>query len=194
MVIDKINRQLSKDMEYFFRYYPARIRNVGEDAIDARELVWAFKDGEANAFEEVAQLTAECLNDKYGNRVKTMVLVCVPSSSKEGYFRRFSDFCQRVSELSGIGNGFSHVCILEDRKTVHEHRRGKKKESVKLQHVELDGAYFKDKEVCVFDDIITTGNSYAEFANMLECNGANVIGGMFLGKTFYRYRYYDEEN
>ena len=24
-------------------------------------------------------------------------------------------------------------------------------------------------------------------ANMLEDNGANVVGGMFLGKTFYKY-------
>ena len=189
-----IKRQLDKGIEYFFKYYPKRIRNVGEDAIDARELVWAFKDGVVNAFEEVAQLTAECLFEKYGDRVGNMVLACVPTSTKKGYFCRFYDFCQRVSELSGIGNGFLHIHILEERKAVHDHRRGKKKENIKLQHINFDGDYFKNKDVCVFDDIITTGNSYAEFANMLEDNGANVVGGIFLGKTFYRYEYYDGEN
>ena len=41
---------------------------------------------------------------------------------------------------------------------------------------------------CVFDDVVTTGKSYARFANLLEENGANVVGGMFLGKTFYKYK------
>ena len=49
-------------------------------------------------------------------------------------------------------------------------------------------SFFKDKEVCVFDDVVTTGKSYARFANLLEENGANVVGGMFLGKTFYKYK------
>ena len=29
---------------FFLKYFPARIRNVGEDAIEARNLIWAFKD------------------------------------------------------------------------------------------------------------------------------------------------------
>ena len=51
----------------------------------------------------------------------------------------------------------------------------------------LDTYYFKDKEICVFDDVVTTGKSYADFANKLEDSGAHVLGGMFLGKTYYRY-------
>ena len=69
----------------------------------------------------------------------------------------------------------------------HEHRHGKKKCEVKPQLVDFDVRYFKGKDVCVFDDVVTTGKSYANFANMLEDNGANVVGGMFLGKTFYKY-------
>ena len=53
--------------------------------------------------------------------------------------------------------------------------------------IDFDVRYFKGKDVCVFDDVVTTGKSYANFANMLEDNGANVVGGMFLGKTFYKY-------
>ena len=54
--------------------------------------------------------------------------------------------------------------------------------------IDFDIPFFKDKEVCVFDDVVTTGKSYARFANLLEENGANVVGGMFLGKTFYKYK------
>lgn len=116
-----------------------------------------------------------------------MVLVCVPTSKKENYQSRYMMFCNRVSELTGIGNGFSHVCVLQDRLDVHNHRRGKKKTERQAQLIDLDTYYFKDKEICVFDDVVTTGKSYADFANKLENSGAHVLGGMFLGKTFYRY-------
>lgn len=107
---------------------------------------------------------------------------------KEDYSTRFCAFCKRVSELSGIENGFSHVVVMQSRKAVHEHCRGKKKEDIKPQIIDFDMPYFKGKEVCVFDDVVTTGKSYARFANLLEENGANVVGGMFLGKTFYKYK------
>ena len=110
-----------------------------------------------------------------------------PASNKDHYATRFGEFCKRVSELSGVENGFSHIVIMQSRMSVHEHRHGKKKCEVKPQLVDFDVRYFKGKDVCVFDDVVTTGKSYANFANMLEDNGANVVGGMFLGKTFYKY-------
>lgn len=36
--------QLSKKQGYFLKYFPARIRNVGEDAKEDRKLIYAFKD------------------------------------------------------------------------------------------------------------------------------------------------------
>ena len=51
-----LQRQLDKNMEFFMKYFPARIKNVGEDAVAARKLVWAFKDARDNAFEKVAEL------------------------------------------------------------------------------------------------------------------------------------------
>lgn len=179
---------IDKPIEYFFKYFPARIRNVGEDAVNARELIWAFKDAEADVFEEVAQIVADHLIEKFGEkRLMNMSFVCVPPSSKEAYANRYFNFCNRVEELTGIGNGFSHVCLLKSRKASHEHKRGKKKEDIDLQPINIDKDYFAGKEVCVFDDVITTGKSYARFASMLEDCGANVVNGVFLGKTFYRY-------
>lgn len=184
---ENIKKQLDKSMDFFFKYFPARIKNVGEDAKVARELVWAFKDSRDNAFEKVAVITAEHLKKEYGDRLKKMSFVCVPTSDKDQYYTRFGEFCKRVSELSGIDNGLSHIVIINNRKAVHEHRRGKQKCEIEPQFIDFDARYFEGKEVCVFDDIVTTGKSYATFANLLEGNGANVVGGMFLGKTFYRY-------
>ena len=41
--------QLSKKQGYFLKYFPARIRNVGEDAKEDRKLIYAFKDARDDA-------------------------------------------------------------------------------------------------------------------------------------------------
>ena len=97
MIDDSIKRQLSKRMDFFLKYFPVRVRNVGEDAVAARQLIWAFKDARDNAFEKVAEMTAEHLKKEYGDKLRNMAFVCVPTSNKDHYATRFSAFCKRVS-------------------------------------------------------------------------------------------------
>ena len=42
-----INEQADKIMVWFMKYYPVRIRNVGEQQKADRQTVWDFKDGRA---------------------------------------------------------------------------------------------------------------------------------------------------
>ena len=70
-VIDEsIKKQLSKRMDFFLKYFPVRVRNVGEDAVEARQLIWDFKDARDNAFEKVAQMTATHLIKICGEKIK----------------------------------------------------------------------------------------------------------------------------
>ena len=46
---------------------------------------------------------------------------------------------------------------------------------------------YEGKRVLVFDDILTKGHSYAQFACALEQLGAEVLGGYFLGRTILSY-------
>lgn len=39
MIDDNIKRQLSKRMDFFLKYFPVRVRNVGKDAVAARQLI-----------------------------------------------------------------------------------------------------------------------------------------------------------
>ena len=188
MIDDTLKVQLSKKLIWFCKYFPVRIKNVGADAVEARRLVWAFKDARDNAFEQVAQMTASHLVAEFGERVKNMVFVCVPASTQAKNESRYKNFSERVSELCGITNGFPHIRISGDRLAVHEHRHDKEKSITKTQVIEFDADYFVHREVAVFDDIITTGSSYALFANQLESFGANVLGGFFLGRTHYKYQ------
>lgn len=80
MIDDSTKRQLSKRMDFFLKYFPVRVRNVGEDAVAARQLIWAFKDARDNAFEKVAQMTAAHLIKVGGEKIKDIVLyVCQPA-------------------------------------------------------------------------------------------------------------------
>ena len=188
MIDETLKAQLSKKLVWFCKYFPVRIKNVGADAVEARRLVWAFKDARDNAFEQVAQMTASHLVAEFGERVKNMVFVCVPASTQAKNESRYKKFSERVSELCGITNGFHHIRISGDRLAVHEHRRDKEKSITKTQVIEFDADYFAHREIAVFDDIITTGSSFAVFANQLESFGANVLGGFFLGRTHYKYQ------
>lgn len=183
-ISEDIRKQLAKPQVWFCKYFPVRIRNVGEDAIEARNLVWAFKDAKEEATERVAQMTAGYLVCQYGEKVKDMTFICVPASSEEKNESRYKHFCQRVSELSGIADGFSFVHVSSERLAVHEHRHDKL--SAMTDVVEFDTGQIKGKTFCIFDDVISTGLSYGMFADRLERLGANVAGGIFLGRTHYR--------
>ena len=116
-------------------------------------------------------MTADHLQEEFGEQVTNMVFVCVPASTQEQNQSRYARFCERVSELTGIANGFTHVKVLSG-----------------TQVIDFDAEYFNGKNVLVMDDVVTTGTSYALFANQLETFGANVLGGFFLGRTSYKYK------
>lgn len=40
---ENLKKQLAKKMYHFVKYFPVRIRNVGEDAIENRKLVWGSR-------------------------------------------------------------------------------------------------------------------------------------------------------
>ncbi len=98
----QIQKQLDKPQTWFCKYYPARIRNVGEKEIADRQLVFDFKDG--RAYEEVAQRTAENMLTLYGKGCVNIVFAPVPASTSESNELRYKAFCHRVCELTGAEN------------------------------------------------------------------------------------------
>lgn len=158
-----------------------------------RKHIYAFKDARDEAYKQVAQMVDSYLKKEYGEEVKDMVFLCVPASRQEVNRSRYKEFCKEVSRLSGIQNGYSHLILMEDRLAIHERRRGGEKEITKVSIMDFDRAFFKGKKVLVFDDIITTGGSYALFAEEVEKHGAQVVGGLFLARTHYKYKRYETD-
>lgn len=179
----ELQKQLDKPQTWFCKYFPVRIRNVGERELADRQLVFDFKDG--RAYEEVARRTAAAMTERYGASCTDIVFSPVPASTREKNEIRYKAFCQRVCELTGAINGYEHVSVSGERLSIHENRKAEK-EIRKVNIVEFDSAFFNGKLVVVFDDVISKGLSYATYAHQLESLGANVLGGLFLARTHYK--------
>lgn len=179
----ELQKQLDKPQTWFCKYFPVRIRNVGEREKADRQLVFDFKDG--RAYEEVARRTAAAMTERYGASCADIVFSPVPASTREKNEVRYKAFCQRVCELAGAINGYEHVSVSGERLSIHENRKAEK-EIRKVNIVEFDSAFFNGKSVVVFDDVISKGLSYATYAHQLESLGANVLGGLFLARTHYK--------
>ena len=185
MMNGNIGKQTDKVMVWMLKYYPVRIKNVGDRQKADRQTVWDFKDG--RAYEEVAQMTAGQLIAQFGERLPDIVFSCVPASSCEKNELRYKRFSERVCELTRAINGYPHIHVSSERPAVHEHRKDET-EARSARMADFDTAFFNGKDVLLFDDIITKGISYATAESELEACGANVLGGIFLAKTFYKIR------
>ena len=165
------------------KYFPKRIRNVGEKEVADRQMVYDFKDG--RSFEAVAQMTAASLKEQYGDGCKDITFVPVPASTSEKNELRYKAFCERVCELTGAINGYEHVKVIGGRLAIHENRK-LEKEIRKVSIIEFDEIWFKGKNIVTFDDVITRGITWATYSDQLENLGAHVLSGIFLAKTHYK--------
>ena len=182
---ENIQRQLDKPQTWFVKYFPMRIKNLSDESIKDRQLVYDFNDGKINGIEIVARVTANKMLEQNGDECSKIVFSCVPASSEEKNQLRYKLFSEMVCSMTGAINGFQYVNVIGERLAIHE-LRSKEKEIRKVSILEFDEKWFNGKQVLCFDDIITRGHSYANYANQLESIGASVIGGMFLARTHYR--------
>ena len=180
---NNLKKQLAKPQTWFCKYFPKRIRNVGEKEIADRQMVYNFKDG--RSFEAVVQMTAASMQEQYGESCKDIVFVQVPASTSSKNELRYKAFCERVCEQTGAIDGYEHVRVIGGRLAIHENRK-MEKEIRKVSVIEFDEEWFRGKAVIVFDDVITRGISFGIYANQLESLGANVIEGIFLARTHYK--------
>ena len=167
----------------FGAYIPKAYRELAtEEERSFSEWVINFKDGQKAQLKEGAQMVIGKLRQWYGDKAKDLVVVPVPCSSMAQYRFRFSYFCVVVANTLGQANPMQHVTILGKRTAAH---RNPAHTVVKDDNyeVQVDGDFFKGKKVVIVDDIISSGRTADDFANLLEQAGAEVKGGIFFAKT-----------
>ena len=164
-------------------YIPKAYRELAtEEERSFSEWVINFKDGQKAQLKEGAQMVISKLRQWYGDKARELVVVPVPCSSMAQYRFRFSYFCVVVANTLGQANPMQHVTILGKRSAAH---RNPAHTIVKDDNyeVQVDGDFFKGKKVVIVDDIVSSGRTADDFANLLEQAGAEVKGGIFFAKT-----------
>ena len=157
-----IKGQEDKELISFLRYFPSRIKNIGMDAVFDRQIVYDYN----------------------------VVFSCIPASSPERNEMRNRHFSELVCKFSGAIDGFSHVSVIGERTAVHGTKIKKEERAKRINeqnNIEIDADFFKNKEVCIWDDVVTTGASFNAYVSQLEQAGAHVTNGIFLAKTSYKY-------
>ena len=139
---------------------------------------------------EVAKCVAKFLVKKFGRKICNVVFSCIPASSPERNEMRNRHFSELVCKFSGAIDGFSHVSVIGERTAVHGTKIKKEERAKRINeqnNIEIDADFFKNKEVCIWDDVVTTGASFNAYVSQLEQAGAHVTNGIFLAKTSYKY-------
>lgn len=180
----------SVDCFSLYYYYPTTCDwDASEDEWDVRNLIWDFKanpnrpQSEAEikrrhdrATNEIIPEIKRVLSRYFGNQKTKLTFVCIPSSKKIVTERRYKDFAEIICNETGMTNGYYHVHIAEEGEASHLG-------GVVQAQFSVNGSFFKDRYVILFDDVITSGKSMERFKRLLESAGATVIGGLSIGKT-----------
>lgn len=165
-------------------YMPSRIKNVGTDVWDLRNLVWHFKcDIErttpmqhAEAMQTVLERMAAVLQRTFGPELQGLTLVCIPASSAVANDVRFAEFAERLCRVTGMSNAHGHLRVIGRKRPKHVGPSSGVK-------VELDSDWFRYRKILFIDDIITTGSGYEFQAGLMRETRAFVIAAMFIGHT-----------
>lgn len=159
---------------YFFDYCPDRAdRNVRDER--NRNMILAFKDGKD---ETAIHLVTEFIFGYIpADELEDWMLCVIPASTRSKNEARNRHFCESVSRISGIQNGYKEIIILFDRTDSRE-----KKTDDTTSNLQF-GNGFEGKKVLLFDDIVTRGVSFIQCAEGIMGKGAESVTGLFLGRT-----------
>lgn len=160
--------------KHFFTYI-SRSKEVSKRLDAERQFVLRFKEGNEKDQRHAANFVCDFLRteDIKGSEYTFM---CVPASTPEKNLVRYKKFCATIAKRLGLSNGFGLVDVVSERCEVHA---GGSRENINfVLPCSLEG-----RKVVLFDDVETTGMTFASFAAELERRGAEVVQGLFLAQA-----------
>lgn len=158
--------------------------NLSNEEWDNREMIFNFKNNSEltdpishqQAMEKAILLFTDLLTKTFGEHLPSLTLACIPASTAEKTEARFKEFARRVTEATGMENGYDHIQVVADQDP-------ERLSDSHLPQYAIDPEYFKGRKVLLFDDIMATGRSMGKFASRMEEAGAEVVAAVVLGKT-----------
>ena len=174
---------------FCIRYYPTTCEfDATEEEWYDRQLIWSFKNDpnkrtripHDEALDELMPWVEEELKDTFGDLLSNLTLVCIPASTPAKNEARYELFSNLLCQATGMTNAYSHMVINEERVARHEGGIAGETDTITF-----DEEFFKGKNILLFDDLLTRGDSMRKFGRKMSSLGANVIASMTIGKTFH---------
>lgn len=189
------NTPVCSHVKYFslYYYYPTNCDWEANNAEwNVRNIIWNFKaspNKPTNAFtimrdhqEAVNKIIPDLVklfNHTFGNSLSQLTLVCIPSSKAAVTERRYKDFSEKLCKITNMDNAYNFIHVTADGEA--KHLGGNK-----TAQLSFDNNYFNGRNIVLFDDVITYGNSIEILKRKLEQMGAYVVCAVTIGETMHK--------
>ncbi len=164
---------------YFVRTYATNLLSI--DPSITTNLVWKFKNGidqdwplvmvSHEIHRELQALTLA------GMSRDNIALVCLPASTNTVNEQRHRNFSHKLCEFLGLQNGFDYITIINPKEPKYGLNGQINQGGIwnMAQDLAFNQAFFAGKDVILFDDIVTSGDTMRDFINKMRELGANPL-------------------
>lgn len=165
-------------MVFYEHYYPSRYSALLNDEQQAFcRSIYQFKEGEIHGIE----FFKACMTALQADG-KPYHIMFMPCSNWIKYDRRFKRLDWYIGKhRPELTSGLYDVDVFESRESLHEAKGVENRILERNYRIVGD---IKGKEVIIIDDILTTGQSVADYKEEIERCGGKVVAAIFYGKTF----------
>lgn len=164
-------------MAFYGHYYPSRYKELLDDEQRAFcRSIYQFKQGEIHGIKFFkACMAALQLDDKPYH------IMFMPCSNWIKYGQRFKRLDWYIGKhRPELTSGLYDVDVFESRESLHEAKGGENR--ILERNYSIMGN-IKGKEIIIIDDVLTTGQSVADYKEEIERCGGKVVAAIFYGKT-----------
>lgn len=162
---------------FYGYYYPSRYNALlsDEQRTFCRSL-HQFKEGEVHGIEFFKTCMAAVQADG-----KPYHIMFMPCSDGFKYARRFKRLDWYIGKhRPELTSGLYDVDVSEPRESLHEAKGGENR--ILERNYRITGN-IRGKEIIIVDDVLTTGQSMADYKEEIERCGGKVVAAIFYGKT-----------
>lgn len=164
-------------MAFYGYYYPSRYNALlGDERRAFCRSLYQFKDGEIHGIE----FFKACMTALQADG-KPYHIMFMPCSDEFKYARRFKRLDWYIGKhRPELTSGLYDVDVFEERESLHEAKGGENRILKRNYRIVGD---IKGKEIIIIDDVMTTGQSVADYKEEIERCGGKVVAAIFYGKT-----------
>lgn len=164
-------------MVFYGHYYPSRYKELLDDEQRAFcRSIYQFKQGEIHGIE----FFKACMTALQADG-KPYHIMFMPCSNWIKYGQRFKRLDWYIGKhRPELTSGLCDVDVFESRESLHEAKGGENR--ILERNYSIMGN-IKGKEIIIIDDVLTTGQSVADYKEEIERCGGKVVAAIFYGKT-----------